>query len=493
MKKNQKQSSNGDWKDLGDFLINSKSPSPEQVSNPAWVDSQIRGKFFWASLWFLYAVSILLTYAFLHMHYRPNDVDDGWSLSYLYNYFYKGITTDLNFGDPFNGVQFFGKFHALLVAFILELLGWTRTNGHLLSIFFMGTALVLWFFILRSLGYSRTLALSFLFTASLLDPFFTAATSTRLEAFEFLLITLAMTAFLLRWWMASMLITWLAIESHPIGVMAFFYMGAAWAASPSLRSAFQKRLPLNLIKISFGFFTGACSFTLLHYEVLTQIPGLLFQKNLPGHIKSYGPLFDYFFLTKYLRHLPELLLFATALILFLRKRIYLQEKFTWLFLISMAAAALLIRRPNFHYALFLYPSLLLLLLSTAEALKRLPLILLGLWLFLVPQYFLAYVQNRSYDFQKQVRTLSATIPDDPLPVLANANEWFAFYHRPYYYYNYLGDYRKLELKEFYLIEDNDYRSMNGDMKQWIQSRFKEEVLKKLVINGQTYEVKKMRL
>ncbi|HMK64220.1 MAG TPA: hypothetical protein VK564_00400, partial [Thermodesulfobacteriota bacterium] len=199
-----------------------------------------------------------------------------------------------------------------------------------------------------------------------------------------------------------------------------------------------------------------------------------------------------FFLTKYLRHLPELLLFMAALVLFFKKKIFKQDRFALFFLISIGAAILLIRRPNFHYALFFYPPFLLLLLTTAETLKRLPLILLSLWLFVIPQYFTAYVQNRSYDFPKQVRMLSTAIPEDASPVVANANEWFSFYRRSFYYYNYLGEYRRLGLKEFYLIEDNDYRSMHSGMKQWLQTEFIGEAWKTLVINGQTYEIKKMR-
>jgi hypothetical protein len=440
----------------------------------------------------LYIISILLAYLFLHIRLRPHDVDDGWSLSYLYNYFHKGITGDLNFGDPLNGVQFFGKLHALLAAFILDGAGWTRTNGHLLSLFFMGSALILWFILLKALGQSRFLAGFFCLTAFLLDPFFTAASSTRLEAFEFFVITLALTAFIYRWWASSMFLAWLAIESHPIGVMAFFYMGAALASSPSLQRSFQEKNLAILIRLALGFLSGAALFVLLHQEALPHLPGLLIQKNLPQQIKSYGPLFEYFFLTKYLRHLPELLLFLAALFFFFKKGIFHQNRFTLFFLISTLVAGLLIRRPNFHYALFFYPPLLLLALTVAEALKILPILSLGLWLFLMPQYLLVYIQNRSYDFPGQVRTLSTALPDDGLPVVANANEWFAFYRRHYFYYDYLGNYRDLGLREFYLIEDDNFRSLQGAMKRWLHSDFTGVVWKRLTINGQVYEIKKCR-
>jgi hypothetical protein len=289
-----------------------------------------------------------------------------------------------------------------------------------------------------------------------------------------------------------MLIAWMALESHPIGIMAFFYIGAVFLASPDLRRDFRERPLSNSMRSSLGFLLGALGFALLHYEVLSRLPGLLAQKNLPVQINSYGPLFEYFFLTKYLRHLPELLLIAAALVLFFKKKIFKQDRFTCFFLISIGVAILLIRRPNFHYALFFYPPFLLLFLTTAESLKRLPIILLSLWLFMMPQYLLAYIQNRSYDFPKQVWILSTVIPNDTLPVVANANEWFAFYRRSFYYYSYLGDYRKLGLREFYLIEDGDFRSLHGGMKQWLQSQFVGEVWKTLVINGQTYQIKKMR-
>ena len=166
-------------------------------------------------------------------------------MSFLYNYVNNNITTDLNFGDPLNGVQFFGKLHAILVGLILNTLGWTRTNGHILSIIFMGIGLITWFFILRSLDFSIEFSLSFVFLSFLLDPFFTAATSTRLEAFEFLCLSLAMAALLFRWYIAAMLIAWLAIESHPVGLITFFYLAALFFSSPSLlRSFFENKTSL---------------------------------------------------------------------------------------------------------------------------------------------------------------------------------------------------------------------------------------------------------
>ncbi len=447
----------------------------------------------WRIMFALCAISIVLVYVFLQSKYRPNNVDDGWSLSLLYNYVNNNITTDLNFGDPLNGVQFFGKLHAIFVGLILNTLGWTRTNGHILSIIFMGIGLIAWFFVLRSLNYSMEFSLSFVFLAFLLDPFFTAATSTRLEAFEFLCISLSMITLLLHWYIVAMLIAWLAIESHPVGLISFFYLAALFFSSPSLLRSFIESKTSVILSILIGFLIGACGFYLLHHEAIIQLPSLLRQKNIPLDLKAYGPLYCYFFETKYYRHLPELALLGIALFLFFIKGFYRHDNFTLIFLIFMAVGAVFIRRPNFHYALFFYPVLLILLLRTSEAMGRLKVIFLFFLLLLLPQYLFVYIKNHSFDFQRESLALTMTVPKDFRPVVGNGNCWFSFYNRSFYYYNYLGDFKKIGLKEFYLIEDNEYRSMNGPMKKWIDLNFAKTSVTTVNVNKQIIKIIKYRL
>jgi hypothetical protein len=446
----------------------------------------------WRILFSFGAISIVLVYVFLQSKYRPNNVDDGWSLSLLYNYVNHNITTDLNFGDPLNGVQFFGKLHAVFVGLILNTLGWTRTNGHILSIVFMGIGLIPWYFILRSLDYSIEIALSFVFLSFLLDPFFTAATSTRLEAFEFLCISLAMAALLFRWYMVVMLMAWLSIESHPVGLITFFYLAALFFSSQSLIHSFIENKTSVLVKTLIGFLIGAGGFYLFHQEALGQLPSLLQQKNIPHDLKAYGPLYSYFFETKYFRHLPELALLGIALFLFFKKGLYRRENFTLIFFIFIAVGAVFIRRPNFHYALFFYPALLILLLRTSEAMGRLKVTFLFFLLLLLSQYLFVYIKNHSFDFQKESQALIKIVPQNSRSVVGNGNCWFSFHNRSFYFYNYLGDFNKIGLKEFYLIEDNEYRSMNGAMKKWIDLHFVETTVATIMVNKQLFKIKEYR-
>jgi hypothetical protein len=447
----------------------------------------------WRMLFSCCAISIVLVYVFLQSIYRPNNVDDGWSLSLLYNYVNNDIPTDLNFGDPLNGVQFFGKIHAVFVGLILNTLGWTRTNGHILSIVFMGIGLITWFSILRSLDYSIEFSLSFVLLSFLLDPFFTAATSTRLEAFEFLCISLAMAALLFRWYTVAMLIAWLAIESHPVGLITFFYLAALFFSSQSLLRSFIENKTSVTLKTLLGFLIGACGFYLFHHEAIVQLPSLLRQKNIPLDIKAYGPLYYYFFETKYYRHLPELALFLIAFFLFFKKGFYRRDNFTLIFMIFMAVGAVFMRRPNFHYTLFFYPVLLILLLRTSEAMGRLKVTFLFLLLFLLSQYLFVYINNHSFDFQKESQALIMTVPKDSRSVIGNGNCWFSFYNRSFYFYNYLGDFKKIGLREFYLIEDNEYRSMNGAMKKWIELHFVGKNVTTVIVNKQIIKIKEYRL
>ena len=417
----------------------------------------------------LYFVSILTIYIFLNNNYRPHDIDDVWSLSFIYNYLHYGSLGDICFGGYGNGIGFFGKIHAFLVGHLLNLLGYTKTSAHLLSILFLGIGLGIWGVFLGRLGIRRDLRVIFLLCAPLFEPFFTAATSTRTEAFEFMLCALSALLFTRRNYFLSMLVLWIGIESHPIGVVGFFYLAAAFIAQPADHPLLVQKPRQGWIGLVLGFALGFALFCFLHTQILGSFPAILAGKNSPDGTIALGPLFDYFFRTKYLRHLPEFLLFLLAIVIFGAKKIYRAEKGIRALLLATMAAALFIHRPNFHYTLFFYPALLLVTIKVADTLRLLkPLLILFLAL-LIPQYAFVYEQNRDFNFSREIQVMKESIPKDGLPVLGPPNAWFAFYDRPFFHQGYDTGLQDLGLGTFYLITDPHWPLEKEANRKWLEA------------------------
>ncbi len=436
---------------------------------------------------FFFLFCSLAVYVLLLGKYRLEDLDDTWSLSYARNYVLHGIEVDPTFGGPAR-ILYFGKTHAWFTGHVLDLTGWTREKAHLLSIFLLSTAAFLWVPILRRLNYGLPLACSFAVLALLTEPFFSAAQSARPEAFVFLLCTLALLFFVQGSYFLCAFTACVAVESHPMGVMAFFYVtatalsGGRWRDIPKGRS---------LIKFLSGFLLGTAYYFWLHGAVLAGLSQTVAEGNTQVGRALNNYLYDYFFKTKYLRHLPELGLIFAAVFLYWRNRFWKDNSFAWILFWATVVSTLLLSRPNFHYALYAYPAFLLLILAVAEKKERLKVVLALCLFLLLPQYAFIYSQNRFFDLNQQLGTIKSAIPQDSLPVLGSANEWFSFIDREFYSTQYVGDYKNLKFKEAYLIEENDFREDPISMRRWIPGNFKEKTLTTLVLNGETFVIKKI--
>jgi len=105
-----------------------------------------------------FSIAIVLTYFLLHDIYRPNNYDDPGFLSFVYNYFNRGIAHDVVFGsthqDGYSGLVLFGKTCGYLYGSVLSLVGWTRSNSHLISIVLVSLSAFLWYRIIFELKFS---------------------------------------------------------------------------------------------------------------------------------------------------------------------------------------------------------------------------------------------------------------------------------------------------------------------------------------------------
>jgi hypothetical protein len=352
-------------------------------------------------------------------------------------------------------VTFFGKTFTYLYGTLLNFLGWTKSHAQLISTSIVFISALVWMAILKQLGFSRRLSVFFCLALILVEPIFGAANQARPDALVFLLASLALLFFVRGRFVAAGFLAVVSMEVHPAGIISFFWSaGAAMAmrlSSPqSGRSAFGTMgLPLAM-----GLALGVLYYLGLHHRNLSALSGALTGGNT-GVVFSI-PI-EYFFKTKYYRHLPELALFLACALWFLGKGLYRKNRVISVFLLATLAFATLLRRPSFMYMIYVYPAFLLLVFWIFEQGQRLRTIMILWLLYLLPQYAFVYVQNRDWDFSGYLAKVQQAVPAEATPVVGRVNDWFAFRTRPFYAVDYFGDFRNLNLREFYLVEGEAFR------------------------------------
>ncbi len=442
----------------------------------------------------LYLAATLTIYVLLHGIYRPENMDDAVFLSFAHNHVVGGVEEDLCFGaragsGGYGGVTFFGKTFTYLYGYLLNLLGWTKSQAHLISTSMAFFGALTWVAILRDLGFSRRLTVFFALTLLIAEPFFGAANQARPDALVFFLASLALLFFVHGRFVAAGFLAVVSMEVHPVGIISFLWTAAAaWAmlrSSPPLERITGSAMGWRL---AVGPGLGVLYYLALHHRNL----GGIFEAVAGGNAGGvYSILIEYFFKTKYHRHLPELALFLSCALWFFGKRLYRENKFIPALIVAVLAFAAVIQRPSFMYMIYVFPAFLLLVLWTSERSRRLGTLAL-LWLvYLVPQYAFVYVQNHDWDFSKYVAAVQQAVPSDRTPVIGRYNDWFAFMNRPFYGFDYGGDFRNLGLREFYMIEDESYRQGKyPNLRAAIGGRYASKEISRFTGRGEMVVIRK---
>jgi hypothetical protein len=433
----------------------------------------------------IYFFCFLAVYLILQLNYRLNEVDDTSWISFAYNFMHRHIATDLISGsnEISAGVQHFGETYVFLIGSFLDFFGWTKSNGYFFSLIFVMAGLGTWYFTLRRFQYSRELCATFCITGLLLDPYFSAAVSDRTEAFVFFISSLTLLLFVYDFYFAAMAIAWIGLETHPIGGVAFFFIAAAFWGR---KSDTLPKLSRMVLLSSAGFMAGALYYVLLHPQGFAQLPKALLNLNQLGDQPVQNFLFDYFFHSKYNRHLGELGLLIFCSFEFFRRRLFTNDPFIVPLLISLFLFTLIFRRPQYHYVLYFYPAVLLMIGRVFEARWHLHWMVWGFLAYLLPQYAFAYHLNHDYNYNIKIQTYQKMIPPNSLPVLGDSDAWFAFIGRDFYCNRYWGDIQKLGLTRFYLIEDDGYRKTPMDSTIYIQTHFTAKPIGEFSMNRSDY-------
>jgi len=409
-----------------------------------------------------YCVASVLVYFFLHGIYRPENMDDTWFLSFAHSHIVNGVESDVAFGtEPgqggYGGVMLFGKSFSYLYGTILNAVGWTKSTAHIVSILCIILSAACWIAILSKLGYSRRLALFFGAALLLLEPFFGAANQARPDALSFLLVSSSSLLFVSRRYFLAGFLATVAIEIHPVGISALLFMGTVVIARPE-RSDKDKTISLtDILWVGAGVGVGVVYYLALHASNLGLLPLVLTQGNTGGSEVN-NILFEYYFKTKHLRHIPELIIILICAGWYVFKRYDRENRFIPVFFIASLLFTLIIRRPNFMYAIYVYPAFLLLIFWTFERHGRLVLAAVLLLFYLLPQYAFVFVQNRSWDMGAYLSNVRALAAEDGSPIVGRPNDWFAFPNRTFYVDDYRGDFLAKAPAKFVLIEGDSFRN-----------------------------------
>ncbi len=381
-------------------------------------------------------ILVPVVYWLLHLNYRFDNIDDAWTFAWAYEWWVNGALVDIVFkGGTEADLSNFAMLYRLLYGWAGSTFGWTKSAAHLTSIVLMTGAAVLWILSLRKLGFSRNFCLIFGLLFLLAEPIFSTANQARVDALSIFWIAGAV-------WMASHhsglgvgLFTVLAFESHPAGAVHAGGFGIAILGYSIFTSFSGRPRWAALRKASLGLLAGAIIGGLLYFacyhDTLEHLTGTFGRKRQMDDYRFQNYLLTYFFITSYRFHVPEFLLLLFILIYGYWKKFFRHARLGTILLMVAILASVIISRPNFNYATFSYPVLLLLFLSFGAYFKKLGLMAVVLTLLFTWQYSWVYCQQGNYNFAEQTRRLQALVEDDKLPVFGTANDWFAFQDRDF--------------------------------------------------------------
>lgn len=384
----------------------------------------------------LLCVALVALYILLYGKYRPSEVDDAWTASYVWNLTHLGTSVDLVFGAISN-VQYFGHIHAFLAGFVADHFGWSKKVFHSFNLFCMAGAALAWYLTASRLLKDKGLALICVLLLFMLEPFIGAAYKARSDALAFLFVSWSACAASYHRFFLAVLINSIGVEIHAIASVGYFWTLAFLLCSWKENRNAKDRI-FALSACIFGGVLGFIIYRLLHPEPLSEIFAYLANSN--RYQGSYGDSFTnalaaHYFTRAYFRFIPELIFWVVGSIAYFykKKRVFsFSEPVGCLFWMTILAS-IIVRRGNFHYVIFFYPPLLITAMAGFSRTFLFRTTVICLCLYAVLGGILLAWQNRYVDHDVYDRNVAAMgIPDDGSPVIGPANAWFVLRERPFY-------------------------------------------------------------
>jgi hypothetical protein len=349
-------------------------------------------------------VLVVAVYATLFGNYRPlTAMDTLWDLSFSYNYCIKGIDTDVTFGSVFpggmGGTVAFGKVAAMVQCAALARFNWSLVAANILSVVGVVVSMAAIFAFLVGEGFSRLGAITCCLALAATEPFVAMANQSKYEYVTFFLAVCSLLLVARRYLFLAGLISALAIEVQPIGIMAPIYL-ISYELSRMIKTR-RIRVEFDRVaKLVLGGVLGLAVYFILHPHILALLA------TFPNPVEwgtegSIHFLYGYFFEAKLYRHLPELGIFIACVSVHTWRRDYMQWPFPIIASFAIFFVGFFLSHRNSFYTPFWYfPSFLVVFLTIRVAWRAVALPVLVLVLF-VPQYAVAYVWGYNYSYASQ--------------------------------------------------------------------------------------------
>jgi hypothetical protein len=349
------------------------------------------------------AVLIMAVYAAMFGNYRSySAIDTPWYLSISYNYCIKGIDTDATFGGSFpfamGGTVIFGKLAAMVQCAALAPFDWSLVAANVLSVAGVVLSMAAIFLFLVGEGFSRLGAVTCCLALAATEPFVAMANQSKYEYITFLLAVCSLLLAARRHLFLAGLISVLAIEVQPIGIMAPIYL-ISYELSRMIQAR-RFRLEFGRVaKLMVGGVLGLAVYFILHPDILALLAASSNSAGWSAYPTHF--LYEYFFEARLYRHLPELTVFTACLVVHIWRRDYMQWPFPIIASLATLLIGFLLHHGNDFYTPFWYfPSFLVVFLTISAAWRAAAVPVFVLVLF-VPQYAVAYVWGHKYEYARQ--------------------------------------------------------------------------------------------
>lgn len=407
----------------------------------------------------VFLLLILGAYYLLHGCHVLYNGDDAWTMTRLYHFSKTGVNMDTIFRAVTTDerVQIFNQLFNYLYTGWLNIFGWTKSNAHILGTGFLVLASGVWYKILKALDFSHDVVVVFTLTLFLFPAYYGTANLIRTDPLTFLFCALSFYFFIKQKYFFAAFVGSMAVETHPMGIIAGFYILAYIVAERKKFFGETQLWRKALGPIFVGLLLGIGYYLALQSHVLSLErlqKTLLDNRNNAKELPNY--LITYFAQTEWYLHFWEFFLMIGAIIWFIARKGWQQNAFVGWFLILMIISTFVTGRPNRVYMVFIFPVFQLMLLYTADQagkLKRITYLLIAIFIL---HYCNLYRMNHSYDGASIRAKTEALIPDKNIPVVGMADNWFAAKDHDFYLiYNSIHDLVDRPFEEFYLIE-NEY-------------------------------------
>lgn len=388
----------------------------------------------------LLTILLAIAYMMLWNKYRPYNVDDPWSMSFAYNLCHNHSELDETYGTRFpngmGGTIVFGKLAAYPQCIFFDLFGWTKTSLQAFAKLASLAGLLLITLALIKAGFEQSLVIFFAIAFIAMEPFFNMANQSRPESVTFLFLGAALLLIAYGRIVLAGLISAAAVEIQPIGIAvpliaAMFvlsFLGESWRENIK---SWRNNLLHGWIRLALGGVLFVPFYFVLHPHIREAIANA----DTSGAMEQLNPLgflYYYFFEEKFHRHIPELLIFIFALVIYIRNIGSINNIFPLLALILMTALSFAIGHGNFNYTVFWYFPALLLLFQVAQSYRLAGWFCVACLLYVLPQYALAYVINRNNglsqtDITKITQQIQRVAAADqrPINIFGDYTLWFA--------------------------------------------------------------------